>query len=88
MTDFIKCITARHLIEMIANEYIELSHDKVRLQRDDHIKWCKQWLEQNEPVRTPLEQVRDYWDKLPKECSGFCGEYECKENQANCKRIK
>jgi hypothetical protein len=21
-------------------------------------------------------------------CNGFCGEYECKENQANCKRIK
>jgi hypothetical protein len=23
-----------------------------------------------------------------KPCNGFCGEYECKENQANCKRIK
>ena len=21
-------------------------------------------------------------------CNGFCGEYECKENQVNCKRIK
>jgi hypothetical protein len=21
-------------------------------------------------------------------CNGFCGEYECKENQANCKRLK
>jgi hypothetical protein len=90
MTDFIKGITARHLIEMIANEYIELSHDKVRLQRDDHIKWCRQWLEQNEPVRTPLEQVWDYWERhtKEKECNGFCGEYECKENQANCKRVK
>jgi hypothetical protein len=68
MSDFIKDISARQLIEMIANEYIELSNDKVRLQRDDHIKWCKQWLEQ-------------------KECNGFCGEYECKENQSNCKRI-
>ena len=23
-----------------------------------------------------------------KSCNGFCGEYECKENQANCNRIK
>ena len=21
-------------------------------------------------------------------CNGFCGEYECKENQDNCKRLK
>jgi hypothetical protein len=21
-------------------------------------------------------------------CNGFCGEYECKENQAHCKRLK
>jgi hypothetical protein len=21
-------------------------------------------------------------------CNGFCGEYECKENQANCKRLQ
>jgi hypothetical protein len=52
---------------MIANEYIELSHDKVRLQRDDHIKWCKQWLDENKPVRTPLEQVWDYWERHTKD---------------------
>jgi hypothetical protein len=23
-----------------------------------------------------------------KPCNGFCGEYECKENQANCSRLK
>jgi len=26
--------------------------------------------------------------KSSKTCNGFCGEYECKENQANCKRLK
>jgi polyhydroxyalkanoate synthesis regulator phasin len=39
-------------------------------------------------TKTPLQEVREHWDKLKKECNGFCGEYECKENQANCKRIK
>ena len=67
MENFIKGITSRQLIEMIANEYIELSHDKVRLQRDDHIKRCKQWLDENKPVRTPLEQVWDYWERHTKE---------------------
>ena len=69
MNDYIKQLTARQVIEMIANEYIELSHDKIKLQRDDHIRWCKEWL-------------------AHKSCNGFCGEYECKENQDICKRLK
>jgi hypothetical protein len=32
------------LIQRIANDYIELSHDKVRLQRDDYIRWCRERL--------------------------------------------
>jgi hypothetical protein len=47
MNDYIEQLTARQIIEMIANEYIELSHDKVRIQRDDHIRWCKEWLQHN-----------------------------------------
>jgi hypothetical protein len=43
----IEGLTARQIIEMIANEYYELSHDKIKLQRDDHVRWCKQWLELN-----------------------------------------
>ena len=39
--------TARQIIEMIANEYIELSHDKIKLQRDDHVRWAKDWLKAN-----------------------------------------
>lgn len=40
-------LTARQLIASIANEYVELSHDKVRWQRDDHIRICKEWLKAN-----------------------------------------
>jgi len=57
----IEGLTARQVIEMIANEYIELSHDKIKLQRDDHIRWCKSWLDLNPVIETPLEQVRRWW---------------------------
>jgi hypothetical protein len=57
----IKGLTARQIIEMIANEYYELSHDKIKLQRDDHVRWCKQWLELNPVIETPLEQIRRWW---------------------------
>jgi hypothetical protein len=46
--EYVKMLTARQVIEMIANEWVELSHEKVLLQRNDHIKWCKQWLEVNQ----------------------------------------
>ena len=45
--EYLKMLTARQVIEMIANEYVELSHDKVLLQRNDHIRWCKEWLKNN-----------------------------------------
>jgi hypothetical protein len=59
---YMNSLTARQFIECIANEYIELSHDKVRLQRDDHIRWAKEWLRAN-PDRSPLEEVRQAWSK-------------------------
>lgn len=59
---YMENITARQLIEMIANEWIELSHDKIKLQRDDHIRWCKIWLKNN-PDQSPLEEVRSAWAK-------------------------
>jgi hypothetical protein len=59
----IEGLTERQIIEMIANEYIELSHDKIKLQRDDHIRWCKKWLELN-PVRlTPIEEINIWWQR-------------------------
>lgn len=46
-TDIHNELTARQIIASIANEYIELSHDKVRWQRDDIITRCKEWLKAN-----------------------------------------
>lgn len=40
-------MTARQLIKYIANDYIELSHDRVRGQRDYYIRLCREWLERN-----------------------------------------
>jgi hypothetical protein len=36
----------------------------------------------------PVQFARAILKKASETCNGFCGEYECKENQANCKRIK
>lgn len=52
-------LTARQIIETIANEYIELSHDKIMCQRDDIVKRCKEWLKAN-----PKEEYGEA------ECSG------------------
>lgn len=30
-----------HALHIIGNDYIELSHDKIRWQRDDHMKMAK-----------------------------------------------
>ena len=59
----IEGLTARQVIEMIANEYYELSHDKIKLQRDDHVRWCKQWLELNPVVETPMQQINRWWQR-------------------------
>jgi proline racemase len=31
----------KQVLESIANEYVELSHDKIKWQNEDHIKWAK-----------------------------------------------
>jgi hypothetical protein len=46
--DFIWGVSARQFIEMIANDHIEESHDKIKKQRDDFIRWAKEWLEQHQ----------------------------------------
>jgi len=51
-------LTARQVIEMIASDHYELSHDKIKLQRDDYMRWCKEWLELN-PV-TWQERKKNY----------------------------
>ena len=37
----------RQALHIIANDYVELSHDKVRWQRDDHIKTARKALEES-----------------------------------------
>jgi len=34
----------KQVLESIANEHVELSHDKIKWQCDDHIKWAKEAL--------------------------------------------
>jgi hypothetical protein len=38
--------------------------------------------------RLAREMLLRLFKKASFNCNGFCGEYECKENQPNCKRIK
>lgn len=48
MNSYIKDLTAEQLIAYIANDYIELSQEKIAWQRDEYIKICREWLEQNQ----------------------------------------
>ena len=34
----------KQVLQSIANEHVELSHDKIRWQCDDHIRWAKEAL--------------------------------------------
>jgi len=54
MSAYTKALTAEQLIQYIANDRPELSHDKVRWQRDHYIKICHEWLEENV----------EYWEKV------------------------
>jgi hypothetical protein len=47
MSEYTRTLTAQELIRYIANDYVELSSDKVRWQRDDFIQICQEWLEYN-----------------------------------------
>jgi len=41
-----------------------------------------------EGLRKAFAKLQNDFDKrrAQSNCNGFCGEYECKENQSNCKR--
>ena len=45
MSKYTKELTAEQLIEYIARDYVELSHDKVLWQRNDHMNICREWLD-------------------------------------------
>ena len=47
VSEYTKNLAAEDLIRYIANDYVELSHDKVLWQRNDFMKICQEWLEHN-----------------------------------------
>lgn len=47
MSEYTRNLTAEQLISFIANDYVELSHEKVLWQRNEYIKICREWLAQN-----------------------------------------
>ena len=47
MSEYTRNLTAEQVIAYIANDFVELSHDKVQWQRDDFIKICREWLKHN-----------------------------------------
>lgn len=57
MSEYTKNLTAEQIIAYIANDYIELSHDKVMWQRNDHMKICREWLNHNIPDEEPVESI-------------------------------
>jgi hypothetical protein len=44
------------------------------------------WVGTEEEIRFKIAEA--ILRKAQSNCNGFCGEYECKENQAHCKRLK
>lgn len=48
MSDFTKKLKAEELIAAIATDVVEIEQDKVREQRNDFIRICKEWLDYNE----------------------------------------
>lgn len=47
MSEYTKKLTAEQLIRFIANDYVELSYEKVLWQRNEYIEICREWLKQN-----------------------------------------
>lgn len=40
-------LSAEAFIKMIASDRVELSHDKIKLQRDEYIKAARSWVSAN-----------------------------------------
>lgn len=47
MSEYTKQLSAKQLIQFIANDSVELSQDKIHAQRDEYIKICREWLEKD-----------------------------------------
>lgn len=65
--DYTRQLTSKQMIQYIANDYNELSSDKIAWQRDSWKKECQDWLQHNcsddnMTVRFDLEQqIMDCW---------------------------
>lgn len=56
MSEYTKQLTAEELISYIANDYVELSHEKVLWQRNHYIKICREWLDHNNSGEHKIEK--------------------------------
>lgn len=61
MSKYTNGLTAEQLIAYIAYDYVELSHDKIHWQRDDHMKICAEWLEYQSSLKE-LDPDRRDWE--------------------------
>ena len=71
-------------MDKVANEYIPLYPNRQDL-TDEEIEQV--WTEVTcQELNVPYSFARAIIRKAQSTCNGFCGEYECKENQDGCKR--
>ena len=71
MSQYTNQLSAEDLIYTIARDYVELSNDKVQVQRDNHMRWCSDWLRHNHtrneinrlllPILGSDELVEKWW---------------------------
>ena len=62
MSEYTKQLSAKQLIQFIANDSVELSQDKVRGQRDEYIKICREWLEKDlDTIDLDVNQIAIIW---------------------------
>jgi len=86
-----KTMNALELADYVDFLYSELSYGyEVTGENLDEVA---DMLRQQQAEIEALKYWQDTWRPFLKQhlgvesCNGFCGEQECKENQANCKRI-
>ena len=53
-------LTAEELIYLIANDYYEMSHDKIKIQRDYFMKMCGDWLNHQNSLKELDPHKRDW----------------------------
>lgn len=72
MGEYTKNLTAEQLIRYIANDYMELSHDKVRWQRNDFMRICREWLDHNDSWDEPDngELTQSQQDQIRRDAGG------------------